>query len=81
LVLFSVAMILLLIRQSIVKSMQVADKGYFLLGTLAPLRLAFDSPMAIACFLLFTFLPLPLRSVPFLRLCMLSLTESCAFFP
>jgi hypothetical protein len=44
-------------------------------GTFAPLRLAFESPMAMACFLLLTFLPLPLRSVPFFRLCMVRPTD------
>src|SRR3989337_4591852 len=33
-------------------------------GTLEPALRASDSPMAIACFLLVTFLPLPLRSLP-----------------
>jgi len=40
------------------------------LGTLAPALRASDSPIAIACFLLFTFLPDPLRKVPCLRSCM-----------
>lgn len=34
-----------------------------------PERLASDSPIAIACFLLFTFLPLPLFKLPFLNAC------------
>src|SRR5437867_5230783 len=51
-------------------------------GTLAPARRAFDSPMAIACLRLFTFLPdLPLRNVPFLRSCIVCLTFACAFLP
>src|SRR5688500_1615648 len=37
-------------------------------GTLAPERRASDSPIAMACLRLFTFLPeRPLRNVPFLR--------------
>jgi hypothetical protein len=40
----------------------------FLRGTLAPARRAWDNPMAIACFRLFTFLPdRPLFRVPFFR--------------
>src|ERR1043165_6676810 len=53
----------------------------FFSGTFAPFRLAFESPMAIACFLLLTFLPLPLRSVPFFRLCIVFLTDFCAPLP
>lgn len=34
-----------------------------------PERLASDRPIAIACFLLFTFLPLPLFSLPLLNSC------------
>jgi hypothetical protein len=52
----------------------------FFAGTFAPARLASDRPMAIACFLLVTFLPLrPLRIVPFLRSCITFLTLSLAF--
>jgi len=40
------------------------------LGTLAPAFRASERPIAIACFLLFTFLPDPLRNVPRLRSCM-----------
>jgi len=36
-------------------------------GTFAPLARASESPIAIACLRLFTFRPLPLFSVPFLR--------------
>src|SRR5687768_10011053 len=51
-------------------------------GTFAPARRACDRPMAIACFLLFTFLPeRPLRSVPRLRSCMACLTLRAAFLP
>jgi len=54
----------------------------FLGGTLAPARRASESPIAIACFRLLTFLPeLPLFSVPALRSCMTFLTFSDAFFP
>jgi hypothetical protein len=52
----------------------------FLLGTFAPFALASERPIAIACFLLLTFAPLPLRSVPdFFRFIAL-LTVLCAFF-
>jgi hypothetical protein len=45
------------------------------LGTLAPERRASDRPIAIACFLLFTFFPeRPLRSVPRLRSCIVFFT-------
>ena len=54
----------------------------FFAGTLPPARRASDSPIAIACLRLFTFLPdLPLRSVPALRSCMAFLTFDCAFLP
>ena len=44
-------------------------------GTFFPDRRASDRPIAIACFLLLTFLPLrPLRNVPFLRLCIARFT-------
>src|SRR3954451_11298551 len=43
---------------------------FFFFGTFLPSRRASDSPMAIACLRLFTFLPLPpLFKVPRLRLC------------
>src|SRR5689334_6734314 len=42
---------------------------FFLLGTFFPAFRAWESPIAIACFLFFTFRPLPLFSVPFLRSC------------
>jgi len=51
-------------------------------GTFAPDRRASERPMAIACFLLFTFFPLrPLFNVPYLRSCMARFTFCCAFFP
>ena len=50
----------------------------FFFGTLAPARRASLRPMAIACFLLVTFLPEPLRSVPCLRSCIVFLTFDCA---
>ena len=57
-----------------------ADYRFF--GTFAPDRRASDKPIAIACFLLVTFLPeLPLRSVPRLRSRMTFSTFSPAFFP
>ena len=47
----------------------------FLGGTLAPARRASDSPMAIACLRLFTFLPdRPDFKVPCLRSCMARFT-------
>ncbi len=46
-------------------------------GTFAPFFRASESPMAIACLRLRTRLPLPLFSVPDLRLCIADLT---AFF-
>jgi hypothetical protein len=52
------------------------------LGTLPPARRACDSPIAIACFLLVTFLPeRPLRSVPRLRSFIAFLTLVDAFLP
>ena len=51
-------------------------------GTFAPALRASDKPMAIACFLLVTFLPdLPLFSFPRLRSCIAFSTLSCAFLP
>ena len=54
---------------------QVAAAQLFFDGTFAPFRLASERPMAMACFRLLTFFPLPLRSVPFFRLCMVFLTD------
>jgi hypothetical protein len=54
----------------------------FFAGTFAPARRASDSPIAIACLRLVTFLPEPpLRSFPALRSCITFLTFDCAFFP
>src|SRR3979409_1331362 len=51
-------------------------------GTFPPSLRASDNPIAIACFLLVTFLPdLPLFRVPSLRSCIAFLTFFCAFFP
>src|SRR3984885_12664630 len=51
----------------------------FLLGTFLPFARASESPIAIACFLLFTVLPLPpLLSVPALRRFMAPFTSSDA---
>lgn len=51
-------------------------------GTLPPSRRASDSPMAMACLRLVTFLPEPpLRSVPRFRSCIVFSTFSDAFFP
>ncbi len=46
-----------------------AGDRYFFVGTFLPARLASERPMAIACFLLFTVLPLPLFSLPLLNSC------------
>src|SRR5947207_15990837 len=53
----------------------------FFLGAFPPSLRASDNPIAIACFLLVTFLPDPLLSVPFFRSCIAFLTFFCAFFP
>src|ERR1700752_1514149 len=54
----------------------------FLAGTFPPSRRASDSPIAIACFVLVTFLPEPpLFNVPCLRSCIAFSTFSLAFFP
>jgi len=53
----------------------------FFFGTLPPAFRASDNPIAIACFLLVTFLPDPLFSVPFFRSCIAFSTFSEAFFP
>jgi hypothetical protein len=54
----------------------------FLRGTLAPERRAWDNPMAIACFRLFTFFPeRPLFRVPFFRSRIAFATFSEAFLP
>lgn len=51
-------------------------------GTLPPSRRASESPIAIACLGLVTFLPeLPLRNVPRLRSCIALATLSDAFLP
>jgi hypothetical protein len=53
----------------------------FFFGTFLPLRRASDSPIAIACLRLFTFLPLrPLLRVPFLRFRIARLTSDEALF-
>jgi hypothetical protein len=51
-------------------------------GTFPPARRASERPMAMACFRLFTVLPLdPDLSVPFFRSCIAFSTFSCAFSP
>jgi hypothetical protein len=56
------------------------DDDFF--GTLPPARRASESPIAIACLRLVTFLPeRPLRSFPSLRSCIAFLTLDCAVFP
>src|ERR1700722_6548247 len=61
---------------------RVSTTGYchhFFFGTFAPSLRASDKPMATACFLLVTFLPLPLFNLPSFISCMVSCTFSCAF--
>src|SRR5437660_5075537 len=54
----------------------------FFRGTLPPAFRASDNPIAIACFLLVTFLPeRPLLRVPFFRSCIAFSTFSEAFLP
>jgi hypothetical protein len=54
----------------------------FFAGTFPPSLRASESPIAIACFLLVTFLPdRPLFSVPRFRSCIAFSTFSPAFFP
>lgn len=50
-------------------------------GTFPPARRASDRPIAIACFLLVTFFPEPLRSVPFFRFFIARSTFFDAFLP
>jgi hypothetical protein len=58
------------------------DEDFFAAGTLPPSARASDSPMAMACLRLVTFLPEPpLRSVPAFRSCIVFSTFSLAFFP
>lgn len=46
------------------------------------MRLASESPMAMACVLLLTRLPLlPLFKLPFFNLCIARLTDRCALLP
>jgi hypothetical protein len=52
----------------------------FFFATFLPFCRASDRPMAIACFLLVTFLPLPLFSVPFLRFRIVDSTSFDALF-
>jgi hypothetical protein len=54
------------------------DQAAFFCGTLAPLRRASESPMAMACLRLFTFRPLPDFSLPRLSLCISFSTFCCA---
>lgn len=53
---------------------------YFFFGTFAPAFLAFDKPIAIACFELVTFFPLPVFSTPSFFSCIAFSTSVCAFF-
>lgn len=53
----------------------------FLAGIFPPSLLASDKPIAIACFRLVTFFPLPDFRVPSLNLCISVSTLSCDFLP
>jgi hypothetical protein len=53
----------------------------FLRGTFAPFSRASERPIAIACFLLVTFLPLPLFRVPFFLRRIADSTRLLAAFP
>jgi len=76
-----------LVQQIAADDPEDSARGYFFLredlrfrGTLAPARRASDRPMAIACFLLVTFLPeRPLRNVPRFRSRITFLTFCDAF--
>jgi hypothetical protein len=60
----------------------IATSAVYGEGTFAPLRLASESPMAMACFLFLTRWPLfPFFRVPFFILCIARLTDRCAPFP
>lgn len=50
-------------------------------GALSPSRRASERPIAMACFGLVTFLPVPVLSLPCLNSCISSCTLSCVFFP
>ena len=55
---------------------------HLLAGTFAPFRLASESPMAMACFLLLTRFPLfPLFKLPSFILCIDRFTDFLAAFP
>jgi hypothetical protein len=49
------------------RAAKAVRRYFFFLGTFLPALRACERPIAIACFLLFTFFPLPLLSVPFFR--------------
>ena len=57
----------IMFRRALFPCLPSARYEDFLRATLLPFLRASDSPMAIACFLLVTFFPLPLLSVPLLR--------------
>jgi hypothetical protein len=64
------------------KRLPVLSADYLLAGTFAPLCLASDKPMAMACFLLLTRFPLfPLIKLPFFILCIARLTDFFAPSP
>src|SRR5437016_13297858 len=59
-----------------------ASSEIYSAGTFASLRLASESPMAMACCLLLTRVPLfPPFKVPSLSLCIARLTDRCALLP
>jgi hypothetical protein len=58
------------------------SSAIYLAGSFAPLALASESPMAMACSLLLTRLPLfPLFKLPSFSLCIARLTDRCALLP
>ena len=76
----------LVVRSSVVfflgVDLDLVDFAGFFFGTLAPFLRASESPIAMACFLLVTFLPdLPLFNVPFFRLRIAFSTFSDALLP
>src|SRR5256885_1801789 len=69
-------------RQSFfVKASESIASQLFFFGTLPPFSRALLRPMAIACFLLFTFAPLPLFSSPLFRSFIAFSTSFPAFSP
>src|SRR5688500_14072700 len=70
------------INELVQRARSVDGHFFFFGGTLAPLRRALDSPIAMACLRLFTFLPdRPLFSFPRFRSRIAVFTSADAFFP